>query len=267
MKTRFVMVAFIVSLAWAAAAGGRVLIYDNDNGQLLKNPPTGAAKVGTEYAVKQALDENGLTDYEVSRVLPADLSAYDAVFVLCGFWPHDGRLPVSVQETLRGYLAAGGCLYLEGTEAAMRYGGTPFFAALGARFADDGRSQREGNVNTLQTLGEWAGLSFDYYSYLNDRPDAYVDELTASGGEVMVRSKRAGNRSNARVIRFTSGEKPVYRAIVSTVIFGGIKSGSSHRRSELMANYLEFFGLDKDAGAGGAVVPASFGRVRAMLRD
>jgi hypothetical protein len=254
----------IVSLAWAALAGGRVLVYDHDNGQVFTDPG-GNGKVGTEYGVKKALTENGVVDYEVARVLPGDLSAYDAVFVLCGVWPRDGLLPLSVQNTLRAYLDAGGSLYLEGTEVSMRYGGTPLFAYTGAAFADDGRPCGQGNVNVLQTLGDWAGLSFDYYSYREDKPDAYVDELIADGGDVMIRSKRAGNRSNARVVRYENAEKPRYRTIVSAFIFGAVKSGS-HHRNELMAKYLEFFGLQHDAGTSGAVVPASFGRVRAMLR-
>jgi hypothetical protein len=263
MTSRLSLV-LVAGLALAAAAGAGVLVYDHDNGQTF-NDPGGRGKVGTEYAVKKALEENGVFDYEISRTLPADLSGYDAVFVLCGFWPHDGRLPLSVQNTLKGYLDGGGDLYVEGTDVAMRYGATPLFAAMGVAFADDGRRQVDGNVNVLETLGDWAGLKFDYYSYQKDKPDAYVDELMPAGGDVMVRSTRAGNRSNGRVVRFTSSSKPFYRVVVSTFIFGAVKSGQ-YQRSDLMAKYLEFLGLKRAVGKNMAVVPVSFGRVRAMFR-
>jgi len=248
----------------AAAAPARVLIWDNDGGRWFDDPE-GHGLVGTDFAVARALNYNGVAHVEKTSVLPADLSAYDAVFVLCGFWPYDGRLTLAEQNVLTSYLNGGGNLYLEGTAAAFRYGDTPFFRLTGARFADDGRTLAEGNVNTAQGIGPWAGYSWDYYSYRTDRPDAYVDELRAEEGTAVISSRRAGNQTNARVVRYEGeGEKP-YRVIVSSLVFGALTNGTK-TKADLMALYLAFFGLSGDRASGRAVGPASLGRVKALFR-
>lgn len=250
-------------LAGAGAAQGKVLVWDRDNDLTFKAPGGGGA-VGTEYAVVKALTANGVADVERRFVLPSDLGAYDAVFVLCGFWPDDGRLSYAERKILENYLARDRAnLYIEGTEIGRRYGSSTFFAKLGAAFADDGRPMEDGNVNVAEGIGPWGGISFDYYSYRKDKPDAYVDEYNAAAGDVVVRSRRAGNQSNGRVVRYAASGASDYKAITSSLIFGALTDGK-YEKKHLMAKYLEFFGLasynDID------VAPASLGRVRALFR-
>jgi hypothetical protein len=251
-------------LAAAGSAGAKVLVWDHDNGATFDDPEE-RGDVGTERAVAEALAANGVTGVDVRYTLPYDLSAYEAVFALCGFWPDDGRLSYAEQQILSNYLARDGAsLYVEGTDVARRYGNSTFFKKLGAAFADDGRTAEEGNVNVAEGIALWAGISFDYHSYRHDRPDAYVDELTPAGGVAAVRSRRAGNRSNARVIAYAAEGESTYEVVVSSVIFGALADGK-HKKKDLMANYLAFFGITGNNNNIG-VAPASLGRVRALFR-
>jgi hypothetical protein len=261
---RIYVYIFVVWLAAAGAAGARVLVWDHDNGATFDDPEE-RGDVGTERAVVEALAANGVAGVDVRYTLPYDLSGYDAVFALCGFWPDDGRLSYAEQRILSNYLARDGAsLYVEGTDVAHRYGNSTLFEKSGAAFADDGRTAEEGNVNVAEGIALWAGIRFDYYSYRRDRPDAYVDELAPAGGVAAVRSRRAGNRSNARVIAYAAGGESTYEVIVSSMIFGALADGK-HKKKDLMANYLAFFGINGNNNNIG-VAPASLGRVRALFR-
>lgn len=264
MKTLSLLTAVLLLAPLAVHA--RVLVWDHDGGQSFRDPddPKEERRVGSEVAVEAALVELGVGGVERAYVLPSDLAPYEAVFVLCGFWPGDGRLSAGEQQTLEAYLASGGNLYLEGTELARRYGPTPLFRKAGVRFEDDGRTLEEGNVNVAETIGPWRGISLAYYSYQTDRPDAYVDELGLAGGEAVVRSRRAGNRSNARVVRYAAAAEPGYRVIVSSLIFGALQNGND-TRADLMGRYAEFFALTAPPSKV-EVAPTSVGRVRALFR-
>jgi hypothetical protein len=250
-------------LAASGVAGAKVLVWDHDNGQTFGDPE-GRGAVGTERAVISALAANGVAGVERKFVLPYNLAGYEAVFVLCGFWPYDGRLSCTEQLILGDYLSRdGGNLYVEGAEIGRRYGQTTLFGKFGAGFADDGRTMKEGNVDVAEGIGRWAGVRFEYYSYRKDKPDAYVDELTAAGGEATVRSSRAGNRSNARVVVYEAEGEPAYKVIVSSLIFGALSDGK-HKKKNLMAKYLAFFRITGKSNNIG-VAPASLGRVRALF--
>ncbi|NIT35917.1 MAG: hypothetical protein GTN49_05370 [candidate division Zixibacteria bacterium] len=251
-------------LAGSSAPGAKVLVWDHDGGQTFADPE-GRGAVGTERAVINALAANGVANVERKFVLPYNLAGFDAVFVLCGFWPYDGRLSYTEQQILEDYLSRdGGNLYVEGTEVGRRYGQATLFRKFGAGFADDGRTMKEGNVDVAEGIGRWAGIRFEYYSYRSDKPDAYVDELTATAGEVTVRSSRAGNRSNARVVVYEAEGEPGYRVIVSSLIFGALADGK-RKKKDLMAKYVAFFEITGKSNNMG-IAPASLGRVRALFR-
>ncbi len=254
-------------LVGAGAAGAAVLVWDHDRGATFDDPE-GKGKVGTEYAVTRALAANGVADVSRVFVLPSDLGGYDAVFVLAGFWPKDGSLTPAHQDALVAYLAAGGKLYMEGTELAGRYGDTVLFGLTGAAFVDDGRTLEEGNVDEAEGIGPWAGFRLEYFSYREDNPDAYVDELNATDGEVVVRSRRSGNQSNGRVVRYAPPGEKSYRTLVSTFVFGALKDKNGpNNKTEVMAKYLEFFGLaGPRVNQTENVAPASLGRIRALFR-
>jgi hypothetical protein len=262
MKTgKFVLIGMAVVAFWAVHAAGTVLVWDHDMDQAFTDPDDGDGSMGSEVNVRAALEANGVT-VVTSTVLPADLSPYEAVFVLCGWWPNDGPLSQAELSRLEGYLNRFGArLYIEGGEVGNRYGNTPFYSLLGAEFVDDGRPKEEGNINEAQGLGELEGLRYTYPGYQSEACDNFIDEINAEGaGEVIMRSKRAGNQSNGRVVRVDGYG---YRAIYSTFPFGALKNGN-HTRTQLMAEYVEFLGIS--AGYQSGVTPSSLGRLKAGFR-
>jgi hypothetical protein len=254
----------IVVACTAVSAAGTVLVWDHDMNQAFTNPDTGEGAMGSEVNVRAALEANGVT-VETSTVLPADLSPYEAVYVLCGWWPNDGALSQAELTRLEGYLMRTGArLYIEGGEIGNRYGSTPFYSLLGAEFADDGRPKEEGNINEAQGVGELEGMRYTYPGYRSEDCDNFIDEINAAGdGEVVMRSKRAGNQSNGRVVRISANEPYDYRAVYSTFPFGALKNGN-HTRTQLMAEHLNFLGIE--GGYHSDVTPMSLGRVKAVFK-
>jgi hypothetical protein len=248
----------------AVSAAGAVLIWDHDMNQAFTDPDTGEGAMGSEVNVRSSLVANGIT-VETSTVLPTDLSPYEAVFVLCGWWPSSGGLSQAELTRLKDYLTrTGSRLYIEGGEIGNRYGDTPFYSLLGAEFVDDGRPKEEGNINEAQGVGELEGMRYTYPGYQSEDCDNFIDEINACGdGEIIMRSKRAGNQSNGRVVRIIAAPPFDYRAIYSTFPFGALKDGN-RTKNQLMAEHVEFLGIGGGYYTG--VAPSSLGRVKATFR-
>jgi hypothetical protein len=259
-----ISIVLVVTAFTAVSAAGTVLIWDHDMNQAFTNPDTGEGTMGSEVNVRTALVANGLA-VETSTVLCADISPYEAVFVLCGWWPNSGDLSQAELTRLEDYLMrTGACLYIEGGEIGNRYGDTPFYSFLGAEFVDDGRPKEEGNINEAQGVGELEGLRYTYPGYQSEDCDNFIDEINAVGdGQIIMRSKRAGNQSNGRVVRIAASPPYDYRAIYSTFPFGALKDGN-HTKNQLMAEHVEFLGIGGGYYTG--VVPSSLGRVKAGFK-
>jgi len=75
-----ILLAFIPILAFSQ----QILIWDNDNNSHIIYHETGDT-VGCEYAVQQALIENG-ANFTTLDYLPEDLSEYDVVFAILGVY-------------------------------------------------------------------------------------------------------------------------------------------------------------------------------------
>jgi hypothetical protein len=258
---KLILIGVAIIVFGTVPAAGTVLVWDHDMDQAFTDPDDGDGSMGSEVNVRAALEANGIT-VVTSTVLPADLSGYEAVFVLCGWWPNSGPLSQAELSRLEGYLnRIGARLYIEGGEVGNRYGSTPFYSLLGAEFVDDGRPKEEGNINEAQGVGELEGLRYTYPGYQSEDCDNFIDEINAEGaGKVIMRSKRAGNQSNGRVVRIDGYG---YRAIYSTFPFGALKNGN-HTRNRLMAEYVEF--LEIGGGLQSGVAPSSLGRVKAGFR-
>jgi hypothetical protein len=75
-------VAGLICCLVAPAFSQSILVWDKDHNKLFLDPET-SVSVDATYGIKKALDANDYT-YDVSLTLPADLSAYQIIFVIMG---------------------------------------------------------------------------------------------------------------------------------------------------------------------------------------
>jgi hypothetical protein len=79
------MMLLVLGLAVIVPAQ-EIFIWDHDKGaDNMFYDPEGAGYVGCEFGVQRALTRNGYT-HETLLYLPMDLSQYDVVFVILGWW-------------------------------------------------------------------------------------------------------------------------------------------------------------------------------------
>lgn len=256
----------ILLIIFSTAVSARVLIWDNDTGATFTDPDDGTSVRGSQYAVIQALESNGFTgEIDVYTYLPLDISSYDAVFALCGWWPDAGSLSIAQRDRLAGYLNSNGALYIEGGEVGNLYGFTPFYDYLGVEYVDDGRPKVEGNVNEILGTNSLDGINLEYAPYMSEDPDNFVDELREDGdnAEVVMASKRSGNQSNGRVVWFADPNGSG-RVVYSSIIFGGLKDGDSGTKAQLMAQYIAHMNITNDPHSG--IESASLGEIKAVFK-
>ncbi|MFC1887192.1 hypothetical protein ACFLYK_00110 [Candidatus Cloacimonadota bacterium] len=79
MRKLIFIIMFILPLLLSA----NVFIWHNENPTFHFFDPEDHILVGGDYGIKKALDSLNV-EYDQSSILPADLSSYDAVFVLLG---------------------------------------------------------------------------------------------------------------------------------------------------------------------------------------
>ncbi len=83
MHGRVASLALVLVMLAATCPVAEMLVWDNDNGKTFANPD-GSGYVGCEYAVVNALQDNGHPT-DVLRYLPSDVSAYEAIFIVLGW--------------------------------------------------------------------------------------------------------------------------------------------------------------------------------------
>lgn len=79
---RSLLPLFIVFLLAGIAPGQEILVFDNDLGDTFPNPD-GGGTVGCEYAVENALADNGYSTTTYT-FLPTNLDPYDGIFIVMG---------------------------------------------------------------------------------------------------------------------------------------------------------------------------------------
>jgi hypothetical protein len=147
---------------------------------------------------------------------------------------------------LISFLNSGRPVYAEGGDFGFSNNTSELWPFFGASYLADG--QATGNVQSLAgesgTFADGLSLTYPYQG----PPDAWVDELGADGGTVILRSQENTGRAVCH-----SGSS--YRTVVSATIFGAM-TGTD--RSALMAAYMDYLLLG--LGVGNAGDPAvSFG--------
>lgn len=138
------------------------------------------------------------------------------------------------QAQLIDFLDQGKGLYIEGCDFAAHNNGTAFFQRFGCAFVSNGNPATTGNVSSVTgqagSIVEGKG-----YSYLYQQPpDAYVDDIDASGGAVIFQCQA----NCGRAVSY-AGPGGTYRAICSAFLFGGLREGTN-TKTELLGIYLNY---------------------------
>lgn len=229
-KTALMLLVILVGLCGAF----HVLVADYAGGYTFDDPD-GGGQISSEEPLLNALDVLGHS-HTLRTNLPDDLSPYDVVFVLLGTFPNSRSLSHDDQQKLKTFASWKG-LYLEGGDVGFDYHSTSLWTLLGAEYLHDGNHYETGNVEFVDgvpgTLS--AGLSFACPGYKTNYTDHYLDELTNSGGTVILTSRPVGNVSNARAVAHAAGG----RTVVSSVLFASLADGAS-TKVEYLEALLDF---------------------------
>lgn len=170
--------------------------------------------------------------YEVLNSFPADLNLYSTIFVCLGIY-QDNHVLTSVEgSALAAYLNAGGNLYMEGGDTWAYDSPT----AVHSMFNINGVA--DGNADMGTILGQSGTFTEDMtFSYAGD--NAWMDHLAPIGDAFEILNNESPAYSTG--IAYAEGN---YNTIGTSHEFGGLTDGASpSTKAELMAAYLDFFGM------------------------
>lgn len=182
-------------------------------------------------AMEDALNSLGVT-YEVVYTFPADLNLYSSVFVCLGIYSANHVLSSDEGQQLADYLNNYGNLYMEGGDTWAYDNQTAAHAMFNINGEQDGSS----DLGTLLGMSDtFAGdMTFGYSG-----ENAWIDHISPISPAYMVFENQ--NPQYGVTVAFDEG---TYRTIGASYEFGGLMDGvSPSTREELMAAYLEFFGV------------------------
>lgn len=182
-------------------------------------------------AMQTAIQNLGLT-YDYFTSFPPDLNLYSSLFLCLGIYWNNHILDAAEGQLLMDYLNNGGCLYMEGGDTWYYDQQTAVHPMFSINPVADGSSDLGmllGEVNTFTD-----GMSFNYSG-----DNSYIDHID----EVTPAFKIFNNQSP----NYGSGvayDQGTYKTIAASHEFGGLDdSAFPSTKEELMAQYLEFFGL------------------------
>ncbi len=179
-----------------------------------------------------ALADNGMS-YEYLTAFPADLNLYRSVFVCLGIYSSNHVLTSAEGTDLANYLINGGNLYIEGGDTWYYDSQT----TVHGMFNIDGTSDGTSDMSTVtgQTGTPTEGMSFTYSGENN-----WMDHLDAISPAQLILENQATTPYGTGV----AYDEGTYKTIGTSHEFGGLVDGASpSTKSELMYQYLEFFGL------------------------
>ena len=170
--------------------------------------------------------------YEVLNSFPADLNLYSTIFVCLGIYQDNHVLTSGEGSALAAYLNAGGNLYMEGGDTWAYDSPT----AVHSMFNINGVA--DGNADMGTILGQSGTFTEDMtFSYAGD--NAWMDHLAPIGDAFEILNNESPAYSTG--IAYAEGN---YNTIGTSHEFGGLTDGASpSTKAELMAAYLDFFGM------------------------
>lgn len=181
--------------------------------------------------IQTAIEENDIT-VEYLTELPSSLSVYNTLFVCLGIYSDNHTLSGSEGQSLADFLSDGGNLYMEGGDTWAFDTQTAVHAMFNINGTDDGSSDL-GTINGFSgTFTE--GMSFSYSGENN-----WIDHLAPLSTAFSILANQSPSYNTA--IAFEGND---YKTIGASHEFGGLDDGTSpSTKAELMAAYLEFFGV------------------------
>ena len=248
-----------IGSAVGIAPPAQILVLDLDDGDLLADNGTS----DESDVLVSLLEEVGITDVLVSEQNESfdrfDLTPdnYEAIFIIAGSYPWDGKFGDDECNALSAYLDAGGKIYMEGVDNGYWYGnpgsgteppsseaGLNFWYHFRINYDYDGENAATGNVQTLETNPTFFRGNFGVNYDCQTDADAWVDELSSDGADIIMRSTSpAYFISSGRMSYFehpTSG----YVAINSAVYLGAMSHFTlPNIRTRLLGSILDAFGI------------------------
>jgi PKD repeat protein len=182
-------------------------------------------------AMLTAMEDNGVIA-EYSTSIPADLELYSSVFLCLGIYSDNHVLTSAEGQQFAAYLNQGGNLYMEGGDTWAFDASTAVHSMFNLTGDDDGSGDMGTVIGMTGTFTE--GMSFSYSGNNN-----YMDHLIATSPAFIILKNQAPNYGTA--VAYDEGS---YKTIGTSHEFGGMDDAASpSTKAELMAGYLEFFGI------------------------
>ncbi|MBL7105962.1 MAG: hypothetical protein ISS18_16690, partial [Bacteroidales bacterium] len=182
-------------------------------------------------AMQSAIQANEIA-VEYTTSFPADLSIYTSAFVCLGIYSDNHVLSSSEGQALADFLNNGGNVYMEGGDTWAYDNQTAAHAMFNINGVDDGSSDMSTVVGQSGTFTE--GMSFNYSGDNN-----WMDHIDPILPAFMIFENQSPNYGTG--VAYDEGS---YRTIGTSHEFGGLDDGTSpSTKEELMAEYLDFFGV------------------------
>jgi subtilisin-like proprotein convertase family protein len=204
--------------------------------------PNGASDPSAVEILAQIKANGRRAQMITNLALITDLTRYDGVFVVLGVYGRYHALTALEASRLKGYMDAGGRVYLEGGEFFFTDSGSQAVTSIHEYFKTtatyDGVAKQDGPIVGANFL---AGYSYDLSQ--NAVFNAWNDRLVNTPGQGGLQVLRNGGLSTfASVVSydgiFYGGP---YRTLASAISFGGLAAQVGGKTTtDLMGQYLNF---------------------------
>lgn len=181
--------------------------------------------------MKSSIENIGL-GYEYLTNLPDNLNIYSSIFLCLGIYSDNAVLSSNDGQKLADYLLEGGNLYMEGGDTWFYDNQTPVHSMFGINGLSDGA----GDLGILNGL---AGTLCENMIFNYNGENNWIDQL-----EAISPAQSIFNNDSPEYCAAVSNDAGDYKTIGASFEFGGLSDGNSpSTKDDLMATYLEFFGV------------------------
>jgi PKD repeat protein len=182
-------------------------------------------------AIQAAIEDNGLAA-EYTTSFPSSLDIYSSIFVCLGIYSDNHVLSSSEGQALADFLNNGGSLYMEGGDTWAYDNQTAAHTMFNINGEEDGTSDMSTVAGQAGTFTE--GMSFSYGG-----DNSYMDHIVPLSSAFLILENQSPVYGTA-----IANDGGTYKTIGASHEFGGLTDGTSpSTKAELMAEYLNFFGL------------------------